>query len=113
MERDIPLPPPRRVCQRTEIRHKTSTDFFHTKRLHLEDFSSHSSSDPPKCSSDDRQAASANNYNPSDQSGMKRKRHYRGTWWGEEVDEKRNKSRTQSRRNIDSGVWIGSDDSPD
>ncbi|PGH09872.1 hypothetical protein AJ79_05599 [Helicocarpus griseus UAMH5409] len=46
-----------------------------------------------------------------------RKRQYRGTWWGQEKGEERcaaeKKRRTEFRdkRNWDSGVWLGSDDS--
>lgn len=91
------------------------------------------SSDPPLFSSDDFQSSALENYRPGlrkrgvggDDTGdgdgdgdteMVRKRRYRGTWWGEKIQHnkkmKMKKKRTdfKTKRNVDSGVWLGSDE---
>lgn len=69
------------------------------------------SSDPPLFSSDDLREASSDNYVSLD----RRKRHYKGAWWGATVASSAGThSEGEKRalvRNIDSGVWLGSDGS--
>ncbi|KKZ61542.1 hypothetical protein EMCG_03876 [[Emmonsia] crescens] len=131
MERDIPLPPPRRGArQRAFSRHLPHRSDYFTFDSTLP------SSDPPLFSSDDFQSSTLENYHNSSelrnaatrpgssasraQTTTTRKRQYRGTWWGEEEAEKeryataeKKKRRTEfkDKRNLDSGVWLGSDDS--
>ncbi|KAL8862229.1 MAG: hypothetical protein Q9178_001236 [Gyalolechia marmorata] len=73
----------------------------------LEDESTGDSSDTPLFSSDDH-PASADNYL---QHHSKRQR--RGPWWGHQFERQepmiRNRSKRQFMRNLDSGVWMGSD----
>ncbi|OJD15019.1 hypothetical protein AJ78_04704 [Emergomyces pasteurianus Ep9510] len=130
MERDIPLPPPRkRVFSRSL---PPRSDYFTFD-------SSLPSSDPPLFSSDDFQSSTLENYQNSSEQQQQlnattrpsssasrtwtttttRKRQYRGTWWGEEeaekqrnvTVEKRRRTEFKDKRNLDSGVWLGSDDS--
>src|SRR5437762_2403323 len=121
MESDIPLPPPPRIKQRTPF---TSTAIqtpnlpFSILRKPAQsrpgNLTSHSSSDPPLFSSDDLESATMDNYRYSETlADMKRKRRYRGTWWGQEFDTKRKKTEFKSKRDMDSGVWLSSDDSID
>ncbi|KAM5447615.1 hypothetical protein MaudCBS49596_005874 [Microsporum audouinii] len=87
------------------------------------------SSDPPLFSSDDFQSSALENYDTSRENDLEnlpeepasRKRRYRGTWWGQklgnELQPKKNKrtKRTgfKSKRNMDSGVWLGTTDTVD
>jgi hypothetical protein len=69
------------------------------------------SSDPPMFSSDDLLCSSTEDY----QNG-RRKRQYKGTWWGEEErlpvdDDPVTRPKREFKRGIDSGVWMGSDGS--
>lgn len=71
----------------------------------------HTSSDPPVFSSDDPpEAEGLENY-----ATYRKKRKYRGTWWSHEpVPETRSvKAKGELSRNIDSGVWLASDDTED
>jgi hypothetical protein len=67
---------------------------------------SNPSSDPPFFSSDPLDA-SVENYVEKP-----RKRQYRGTWWGQREKRQHLTGRTFVR-NLDSGVWMGSDTSDD
>ncbi|KAI5305576.1 hypothetical protein KEM56_004001 [Ascosphaera pollenicola] len=86
------------------------------------------SSDPPLFSSDDLQCSALENYYPKDshipitaegtsatpdERSCRRKRAYRGTWWGEEITPKRTRTEWRSRGKVDSGVFMGSDDDDD
>lgn len=85
----------------------SSPSQFHWKRsreVYHED--SNPSSDPPLFSSDPLDA-SVENYVQKP-----RKRQYRGTWWGQRAKRQHLSSRTFVR-NLDSGVWMGSDGSDD
>ncbi|KAL9617081.1 MAG: hypothetical protein Q9160_008111 [Pyrenula sp. 1 TL-2023] len=76
-------------------RHFTDEDFTGSKDL---------SSDPALFSSDEP-AASAETY-----ASNRRKRFWKGTWWGEKVDiETGNRKRAKFTRNFDSGVFLSSD----
>ncbi|KAJ5888446.1 hypothetical protein N7495_008487 [Penicillium taxi] len=116
MDNEIPLPPPRRVRHRSPARaagHSPAGSFassFKTSRFsRFDDRSSQPSSDPALFSSDDIPASGLENYNAS---GAGRKRRYRGTWWGEQVvDPKRKRADFKDKRHVDSGVWMGSDES--
>ncbi|PWY95750.1 hypothetical protein BO94DRAFT_600333 [Aspergillus sclerotioniger CBS 115572] len=104
MDNEIPLPPPPR------IRHRSSP----TRRNHHRYFDD-PSSDPALFSSDDIPASGLENYHAPVPAGS-RKRRYRGTWWGEMVkdkdkDVKRKRGDFKDKRLVDSGVWMGSDDS--
>jgi len=89
---DVPLSP------LSQFRRKRSHEVYH------ED--SNPSSDPPLFSSDPPDA-SVENYVQKP-----RKRQYRGTWWGERAKRQHTAGRTFVR-NLDSGVWMGSDSSDD
>ncbi|PYI07228.1 hypothetical protein BO78DRAFT_341688 [Aspergillus sclerotiicarbonarius CBS 121057] len=112
MDHEIPLPPPPR------IRHRSSpTRHPHAPRNHHRYFDDRSSqppsSDPALFSSDDIPASGLENYHAPVPAGS-RKRRYRGTWWGEMVkdkDAKRKRADFKDKRLVDSGVWMGSDDS--
>ncbi|KAI9758184.1 MAG: hypothetical protein M4579_003158 [Chaenotheca gracillima] len=64
------------------------------------------SSDPPLFSSDDHLASTSENYVQK-----RRKRQYRGTWWGPQVKTPLTRSKRKFQRTADSGVWLGSQDS--
>ncbi|KAK2793958.1 hypothetical protein FQN52_000290 [Onygenales sp. PD_12] len=132
---DPPLPP---APPRTTTTHKPTTT---QKLLDLETSSlgAAPSSDPPLFSSDDFQSSALENYhyhsnsNPKDSKDKDHparrvrtgKRLYRGTWWGEEEEGwgrgmgggsgsgsgKKRRTEFKEKRNVDSGVWLGSDDS--
>lgn len=111
MDQEVPLPPLR------SIRHRSPTKapehlFRKPKRLSSRlSQSSLPSSDPALFSSDDIPSSSLENYN-GQQIEHPRKRRYRGTWWGEMVEEvKRKRADFKEKRNMDSGVWMGSDES--
>jgi hypothetical protein len=126
MDSEIPLPPPRRIRHRSPTNTTpsaaakpptatASSSFKKTYRLsRFDDRSSQVSSDPALFSSDDIPASGLENYNgpvPSG-AGAGRKRRYRGTWWGETViDPKRKRADFKDKRLVDSGVWMGSDES--
>ena len=67
-----------------------------------------SSSDPPLFSSDDQPAS-----NVEDSLAVgQRKRQYRGTWWDAAASHPQGpRKRRNFTRNLDSGVWLGSEDS--
>jgi hypothetical protein len=94
---DAPLSSP------PQFRQKRSLEVYHEDSNPL--------SDPPFFSSDPLDA-SVENYvqNP-------RKRQYRGTWWGQRAKRQHlNNGELPTRtlvRNLDSGVWMGSDSSDD
>lgn len=119
MDNEIPLPPPRRVRHRSPARGPPSSSgsvtssFRRTRRLsRLDDCSSQPSSDPALFSSDDIPASGLENYNAPVAAGAGRKRRYRGTWWGDQVvDPKRKRADFKEKRHVDSGVWMGSDES--
>ena len=110
MDNEVPLPPlPRRKSHRPS---------------RFDDRSSQPSSDPALFSSDDIPASGLENYHASSAGGASagggagaagaagRKRRYRGTWWGETVtDPKRKRQQFKDKRFVDSGVWLGSDES--
>ncbi|KAL3468550.1 hypothetical protein BJX64DRAFT_8248 [Aspergillus heterothallicus] len=106
----------------------------------FDDHSSQPSSDPALFSSDDIPASGLENYHaPASGSASgagSRKRRYRGTWWGETVADgsgaaegldaqgyghwhahghgrkmKRKRAEFKDKRLVDSGVWMGSDES--
>ncbi|CAG8887870.1 unnamed protein product [Penicillium egyptiacum] len=118
MDSEIPLPPPRRIRHRSPATAKPSatglavSSFQRAQRLsRFDDRSSQPSSDPALFSSDDIPASGLENYHAT-VSGAGRKRRYRGTWWGEQVlDPKRKRADFKDKRNVDSGVWMGSDES--
>ncbi|KAJ5773631.1 Leucine-rich repeat typical subtype [Penicillium paradoxum] len=119
MDNEIPLPPPRRMRHRSPVKIATPSatgtavsSFHRARRLsRFDDLSSQPSSDPALFSSDDIPASGLENYHAT-QSGAGRKRRYRGTWWGEQVlDPKRKRADFKEKRNVDSGVWMGSDES--
>ncbi|KAL4872407.1 hypothetical protein BDV12DRAFT_162154 [Aspergillus spectabilis] len=118
MDTEPSLPPPPRIRHRspsTRIQptRASSTQINKTYRLsHFDDRSSQPSSDPALFSSDDIPASGLENYH-APVSGT-RKRRYRGTWWGELVKEKEMKRKRvdfKDKRFVDSGVWMGSDES--
>ncbi|KAF7718449.1 Uncharacterized protein PECH_005932 [Penicillium ucsense] len=122
MDNEIPLPPPRRVRYRSPSRFalpgsgsgsgSIPSSFHKSRRFsRFDDRSSQPSSDPALFSSDDIPASGVENYHAPVE-GAGRKRRYRGTWWGEQViDPKRKRADFKEKRNVDSGVWMGSDDS--
>ncbi|EKV06870.1 Leucine-rich repeat, typical subtype [Penicillium digitatum] len=118
MDSEIPLPPPRRIRHRSPATaNPSATDravssFQRTQRLsRFDDRSSQPSSDLALFSSDDIPASGLENYHATGP-GAGRKRRYRGTWWGEQVlDPKRKRANFKEKRNVDSGVWMGSDES--
>ncbi|CAI7579947.1 unnamed protein product [Penicillium glandicola] len=117
MDSEIPLPPPRRIRHRSPAKNPSATgaafsSFQRAQRLsRFDDRSSQPSSDPALFSSDDIPASGLENYHAT-MSGAGRKRRYRGTWWGEQVlDPKRKRADFKDKRNVDSGVWMGSDES--
>lgn len=118
MDSEIPLPPPRRIRHRSPANANPPTtgiavsSFQRAQRLsRFDDRSSQPSSDPALFSSDDIPASGLENYHAT-VSGAGRKRRYRGTWWGEQVlDPKRKRADFKDKRNVDSGVWMGSDES--
>ncbi|KAL5003677.1 hypothetical protein BDV10DRAFT_1587 [Aspergillus recurvatus] len=130
MDTEPPLPPPPRIRHRSPAaKHSQSSSQSGTqtrarvnktyRRLsRFDDASSQPSSDPALFSSDDIPASGLENYHaPLSASGNgngSRKRRYRGTWWGEMVKEKevkRKRADFKDKRLVDSGVWMGSDDS--
>ncbi|KAL2822154.1 hypothetical protein BDW59DRAFT_149707 [Aspergillus cavernicola] len=133
MDTEPPLPPPPRIHHRSPRRahphpnpqaqphSRPSTSTRPTKRPYrlsvsasrFDDQSSQPSSDPALFSSDDIPASGLENYHAPVASGS-RKRRYRGTWWGEMVKEKETKRKRadfKEKRLVDSGVWMGSDES--
>ncbi|PYH95571.1 hypothetical protein BO71DRAFT_449315 [Aspergillus ellipticus CBS 707.79] len=113
MDHEVPLPPPRRIRHRSPNPHATPAQ--HPRRRLPSRFDDRSSqppsSDPALFSSDDIPASGLENYHAPVASGS-RKRRYRGTWWGEMVkDSKRKRGDFKEKRLVDSGVWMGSDDS--
>ncbi|KAJ5933381.1 hypothetical protein N7454_005710 [Penicillium verhagenii] len=120
MDNEVPLPPPRRIRHRSPARATASgspstslaSSFRKAGRLsRFDDRSSQPSSDPALFSSDDIPASGLENYN-APAMGAGRKRRYRGTWWGEQmIDPKRKRADFKEKRNFDSGVWMGSDES--
>ncbi|RAL00705.1 leucine-rich repeat domain-containing protein [Aspergillus ibericus CBS 121593] len=112
MDHEIPLPPPPRIRHRASpTRHPSAPRNHHR---YFDDRSSQPpSSDPALFSSDDIPASGLENYHAPGPAGS-RKRRYRGTWWGEMVkdkDAKRKRADFKDKRLVDSGVWMGSDDS--
>ncbi|CEL02905.1 hypothetical protein ASPCAL04068 [Aspergillus calidoustus] len=118
--------------------HRSSLAKTYRLSPRFDDQSSQPSSDPALFSSDDIPASGLENYHaPASGSGSgtgSRKRRYRGTWWGEvaapdvrEVVEaqgygygygnahgrkmKRKRAEFKDKRLVDSGVWMGSDES--
>ena len=119
MDNEVPLPPPRRIRHRSPARaagpspsSSAAPSFRKARRLsRFDDRSSQPSSDPALFSSDDIPASGLENYH-AQTSGAGRKRRYRGTWWGEQVvDPKRKRAEFKEKRHVDSGVWMGSDES--
>ncbi|KAF9886096.1 hypothetical protein FE257_012031 [Aspergillus nanangensis] len=113
MDCEVPLPPPPRIRHRSPShRPAAPSSLRKTYRLsRLDDRSSQPSSDPALFSSDDIPASGLENYHAPVSSGN-RKRRYRGTWWGEMVkDPKRKRADFKDKRLVDSGVWMGSDES--
>ncbi|KAJ5156063.1 Leucine-rich repeat typical subtype [Penicillium capsulatum] len=117
MDNEVPLPPPRRIRHRSPAQaagpsSNAAPSFRKARRLsRFDDCSSQPSSDPALFSSDDIPASGLENYH-APVSGAGRKRRYRGTWWGEQViDPKRKRADFKEKRHVDSGVWMGSDES--
>ncbi|KAL1967620.1 hypothetical protein VTN77DRAFT_3135 [Rasamsonia byssochlamydoides] len=120
MDNEIPLPPPPRIRHRSPANASStlppsSSPFQKPQRpsrSRLDDLSSIPSSDPAFFSSDDIPSSSLDNYNGPVQPERSKKRRYRGTWWGEmAVEAKRKRGDFKEKRNWDSGVWMGSDES--
>ncbi|KAJ5735129.1 uncharacterized protein N7483_000254 [Penicillium malachiteum] len=123
MDNEVPLPPPRRIRHRSPRGSASArgpspstslaSSFRKTHRLsRFDDCSSQPSSDPALFSSDDIPASGLENYNAGPMTGVGRKRRYRGTWWGEKaIDPKKKRADFKEKRNVDSGVWMGSDES--
>ncbi|KAJ5247829.1 hypothetical protein N7468_002812 [Penicillium chermesinum] len=116
MDNEVPLPPPRRIRHRSPSRARLpsagSGASFRPRLPRFDDQSSQPSSDPALFSSDDIPASGLENYNAPVSNGTGRKRRYRGTWWGEQViDPKRKRANFKEKRHLDSGVWMGSDES--
>ncbi|KAB8075360.1 hypothetical protein BDV29DRAFT_108505 [Aspergillus leporis] len=113
MDNEIPLPPLPRIRHRSPTKAPAAPGSSLRKTYQLsrfDDRSSQPSSDPALFSSDDIPASGLENYH-APVSGS-RKRRYRGTWWGEMVkDPKRKRADFKEKRNVDSGVWMGSDES--
>ncbi|KAE8309642.1 hypothetical protein BDV41DRAFT_425118 [Aspergillus transmontanensis] len=114
MDNEVPLPPPRRIRHRSPTKTPVASGSSLRKTYQLsrfDDRSSQPSSDPALFSSDDIPASGLENYHAPVPSGS-RKRRYRGTWWGEMVkDPKRKRADFKEKRHVDSGVWMGSDES--
>ncbi|KAI9929258.1 hypothetical protein ASPWEDRAFT_353125 [Aspergillus wentii DTO 134E9] len=116
MDNEVPLPPPRRIRHRSPANASSpalSARVSKPYRLsRFDDRSSQPSSDPALFSSDDIPASGLENYNAPVSTGAGRKRRYRGTWWGETVsDPKKKRVDFKEKRLVDSGVWMGSDES--
>ncbi|KAL4785893.1 hypothetical protein BJX76DRAFT_355657 [Aspergillus varians] len=120
MDTEPPLPPPPRIRHRSPTAKSQSiprapAQISKTYRLsRFDDHSSQPSSDPALFSSDDIPASGLENYNAPPAASGSRKRRYRGTWWGEMVKEKETKRKRvdfKDKRLVDSGVWMGSDES--
>jgi hypothetical protein len=120
MENEVPLPPPQRVRHRSPSTRSnnllaTSLPFQKPKRpsrSRRSDVSSIPSSDPALFSSDDIPSSSLENYRGQPQPENSKKRRYRGTWWGEMAMEvKKKRADFREKRNLDSGIWMGSDES--
>jgi hypothetical protein len=135
---DISLPsPPRGYHSRgTRSRTTVASNALPTgriSRLSFGNLDAPPSSDLPLFSSDDFQSSALENYTSNSQdhgdgAGTSecsqsqsqqqqqslRKRRYRGTWWGEQIYKKKKKRTAfKDKRNVDSGVWLGSEDSSD
>jgi hypothetical protein len=96
----------------TEDVPSSSPPLFLRKRSHeVYHEDSNPSSDPPLFSSDPLDA-SVENYLQKPQ-----KRQYRGTWWGQRIKRQHLTDQESSARtlvrNLDSGIWMGSDSSDD
>ncbi|KAK2867997.1 hypothetical protein FQN49_003259 [Arthroderma sp. PD_2] len=140
MDSDPPLPSPPRLNRKTKVAadfRGTRSSFPYissaSSKSNLDRFLGSSgtlSSDPPLFSSDDFQSSALENYDTNTTANTQanlseepigRKRRYRGTWWGQklggELQPKMHKrtKRTgfKNKRNIDSGVWLGSADTVD
>jgi hypothetical protein len=120
MDNEIPLPPPRRIRHRSQATTSgalpaSGSPFQKPRRpsrSRLEDIASIPSSDPALFSSDDIPSSSLDNYHGPAQPEKSKKRRYRGTWWGEmAMEAKRKRADFKEKRNWDSGVWMGSDES--
>ncbi|KAH8692951.1 hypothetical protein BGW36DRAFT_301713 [Talaromyces proteolyticus] len=110
MDQEIPLPPPRRVRHRSPSK-PLDQSLRAPKRPSRLSISSFPSSDPAFFSSDDIPSSSLENYHGQHPENSK-KRRYRGTWWGEKAMEaKRKRADFREKRHLDSGVWMGSDES--
>ncbi|KAE8549637.1 hypothetical protein EYB25_008159 [Talaromyces marneffei] len=111
MDQEVPLPPLRSIRHRSPAK---APEHLFRKPTRLSSRLSQSSlpsSDPALFSSDDIPSSSLENYN-GQQIEPSRKRRYRGTWWGEMAKEvKRKRADFKEKRNMDSGVWMGSDES--
>jgi Leucine rich repeat len=116
---EVPLPPLRRVRHRSPGK-APEQSFRKPQRLSGLSQTSFPSSDPALFSSDDIPSSSLENYHGQQQQqqhqqqqlDQSRKRRYRGTWWGEMAkDTKRKRADFKEKRNLDSGVWMGSDES--
>ncbi|KAE8146336.1 hypothetical protein BDV25DRAFT_162713 [Aspergillus avenaceus] len=111
MDNEVPLPPPPRIRHRSPTKTPGSSLRKTYQLSRFDDRSSQPSSDPALFSSDDIPASGLENYHAPVASGN-RKRRYRGTWWGEMVkDPKRKRADFKEKRHVDSGVWMGSDES--
>ncbi|KAK2767385.1 hypothetical protein FQN54_003541 [Arachnomyces sp. PD_36] len=106
---EVPLPPPPPSQKPSGLpfptKHRSSISGLDFVRGGLP------SSDPPVFSSDDLPSASVENYRQGGAGAgpAKRKRMYRGTWWGEVVNPKRKRVELK-RKDLDSGVYMNSDD---
>lgn len=94
-----PLPPAARLPVR-----KTYKSLLSRKRSRLEYEPQSTTSSDPALFSSDEPCPSAENY-----SAKRRKDKWRGTWWGEKVRGEAARENRQFKRNIDSGVWMGSE----
>jgi len=96
MDEELSLPPLNPHSQ------NDSFPFSIRKRARLSSPSLSLSSDPPIFSSDDD--PSVDNY-----TNVRRKKIYRGPWYRQELVDGKEKSKRTLQRQIDSGVWMGSD----
>jgi Leucine Rich repeats (2 copies) len=106
MEQEVDLPPLPVLVPQDETP-PTLSDLQPRRKRPRAEYDLTTSSDPALFSSDDR-APSADNY-----VSKRRKEQWRGTWWGEKVEgpspSRANAGKRKFTRNIDSGVWMGSE----
>src|SRR5436305_2747722 len=99
---DVELPP---LPSSRALAHRSSVSLLSRKRPRIDyEAESSNSSDPALFSSDDP-APSAEHY-----SAKRRKDKWQGTWWGGRLRRTPQRKVRQFKRNYDSGIWMGSED---